>query len=65
MKLLSNNYNLEEIEEYRKKLNNIIIEKNNNLLDEEVLHLSQTLDDLIYQYLLLKKIKNIIDIKLN
>lgn len=45
-----------EVEEIRKGLNNLITEKNENLLDEEVIKLSQYLDRLIlkYQYIVKK-----------
>ncbi|WP_099187131.1 aspartyl-phosphate phosphatase Spo0E family protein [Tepidibacter mesophilus] len=39
-----------EIEKTREGLNNLIIEKNENLLDEEVIKLSQSLDRLILKY---------------
>lgn len=43
------------VEEYRERLNDIIIEKNYNLLDEEVINLSQLLDDLIDKEILFEK----------
>lgn len=43
------------IEEYRERLNDIIVEKNYNLLDEEVLNLSQLLDNLIDKGILFEK----------
>lgn len=50
MGVLCDNCNLGyRIEEYREKLNNIIVQKNYNLLDDEVINLSQLLDDLVYK----------------
>lgn len=40
------NYN---IEQYREKLNNLIVKKNYNLLEEEVIQLSQSLDELVHK----------------
>lgn len=37
------------IEEYRARLNNFIVEKEYNLLDDEVINLSQSLDELVYK----------------
>lgn len=37
------------IEQHRNKLNNIIVEKKQNLLDDEIIKLSQLLDDLVYK----------------
>lgn len=65
MKFISDNGNLGDVEEYRRRINNIIAEKNHNLLAEDATHLSETLDNLIYQYLLVKKIKNVLNLKLN
>ncbi|MCT4618881.1 MAG: MEDS domain-containing protein [Marinisporobacter sp.] len=39
-----------EIEVIRKKLNNLVVEKNEDLLDPEVLKLSEELDELIVKY---------------
>lgn len=50
MKILCENCNLRyDIEQHREKLNNIIVQKNFNLLDDEVIHLSQLLDELVYK----------------
>ncbi|MDR3596695.1 Spo0E family sporulation regulatory protein-aspartic acid phosphatase [Clostridium sp.] len=48
MRVLCDNCNLNcHIEKYKERLDNIIIRKNYNLLDNEVISLSQFLDDLI------------------
>lgn len=50
MGIFCSNCNLNyRIEEYRARLNNIIVEKEYNLLDGEVINLSQSLDDLVYK----------------
>ncbi|WFD10976.1 MEDS domain-containing protein [Tepidibacter hydrothermalis] len=52
-------YNLEkEIELARHKLNSIIIEKNENLLDQEVIKLSEELDELIVKFQYIKSIQD-------
>ncbi len=56
---IRNYYNLEnEIELARKKLNSIIIEKNENLLDQEVIKLSEELDELIVKFQYIKSIQD-------
>ncbi|MGY0373181.1 Spo0E family sporulation regulatory protein-aspartic acid phosphatase [Clostridium sp. JNZ J1-5] len=48
MNFLCGNCNLKSnIEDLKEKLNNIIVEKNHNLLDDEVINLSQFLDNLV------------------
>lgn len=44
-----------DIEEYRQRLNNIIINRNQNLIDDEVVKLSQFLDELVYKCVTCKK----------
>lgn len=56
MNFLCDNCNLDyNIEEYRCRLNNIIVKKKYNLLDDEVINLSQLLDDLVYKCILCEK----------
>ncbi len=56
MNFLCNNCNLNaDIEDLRKKLNNAIVEKNDNLLDDEIISLSQFLDNLVYECIFCKK----------
>ncbi|PRR81995.1 MEDS domain-containing protein [Clostridium vincentii] len=61
MSILCINCNLNSsIEEYREHLNNIIVKKNHNLLDDEVITLSQALDDLVYKCIFCNRIiKNV------
>jgi hypothetical protein len=47
-----------EIELTRKKLNSIIVEKNENLLDQEVIKLSEELDELIVKFQYIKSIQD-------
>lgn len=55
-----------EIEEYREKLNNIIVKKEEDLLDEEVINLSEILDQLLYKCITCRKNLNIVsNLKLN
>jgi len=50
VKFLCNTCDLHtNIEKYRIMLNNLIVEKNHNLLDEEIINLSQYLDVLLYK----------------
>lgn len=50
MRFICDNCNLShEVEEYREKLEDAIIQKKYRLLDEEVIHLSQFLDDIVYK----------------
>ncbi|MCY6354736.1 MEDS domain-containing protein [Clostridium sp. ZS2-4] len=50
MRFLCDNCDLNySIEEHRNRLNNLIVEKKQNLLDDEVINLSQLLDDLVYK----------------
>ncbi|MCY6483837.1 aspartyl-phosphate phosphatase Spo0E family protein [Clostridium aestuarii] len=51
------NYNIEEGKE---KLNNIIVEKKQNLVDDKVIKLSQLLDDLVYKCVVCKNNLNVI-----
>ncbi|MEJ8554705.1 MEDS domain-containing protein [Tepidibacter sp. Z1-5] len=52
-------YDLEkEIELTRQKLNSIIVEKNENLLDQEVIKLSEELDELIVKFQYIKSIQD-------
>ncbi|WP_099189442.1 aspartyl-phosphate phosphatase Spo0E family protein [Tepidibacter mesophilus] len=52
-------YNLEEeIELTRCRLNNIIVQKNENLLDQEVIKLSEELDELIVKFQYIKSIQD-------
>lgn len=56
MNFLCKNCNLSSnIEDLRENLNNIIIEKNHNLLDTEVINLSQLLDNFVYKCVLCSK----------
>ena len=53
MNVLCHNCNLNcSIEQCRERLNNVIAEKEYNLLENEVINLSQLLDDLIYECVL-------------
>ncbi|MEA4987325.1 MAG: MEDS domain-containing protein [Anaerovorax sp.] len=50
MRVYCNNCGLNaSLEEYRVRLNNTVIEKKDNLIDEELIKLSQLLDDLVYK----------------
>lgn len=44
-----------DIEGHRERLNNIIINRNKNLIDDEVVKLSQLLDDLVYRCVTCKR----------
>lgn len=53
-------YNLEnQIELARQKLNKVITEKNQNLLDQEVIKLSEELDELIVKFQYIKSVQDI------
>lgn len=50
------------IENYKKELNNIIYKKKQNLLDNEVISISQSLDEFLYKCVLCRQDFNKIDV---
>ncbi|GAA0178342.1 hypothetical protein SH2C18_14130 [Clostridium sediminicola] len=61
MSFLCNNCDLNcNIQECKEQLNNIIVEKNHNLVNDEVVKLSQQLDDLVYKCVVCKRSLNAI-----
>lgn len=55
-----------QIEEYRTKLNDLIVEKEISFLNEEVINLSQCLDEVIYKCIYCQKyIQSIANVSLN
>lgn len=55
-----------QIEEYRTKLNNLIVEKDISFINDEVIKLSQSLDEVIYKCIFCQKyIQSIASASLN
>ncbi len=45
----------DQIEEYREKLNNLIVEKKMSLLDDQIIQISHLLDGLLYKCVFCEK----------
>lgn len=67
MNLLCESCNLkEQMEKYRSKLNDLVLEENHRLIDEDIVKLSQSLDILVYECIFCNKnINNTFKVNLN